>query len=951
MLLNKITIHNIASIEDATIDFGSAPLSEASVFLICGETGAGKTTLLDAICLALYGTAPRMASTPKESVNMETEGASPANGEDQDERKEGKIKKQFANDSRQLLRRGTGEGYAELNFTGNDGVDYTARWAVRRAHNKAGRNMQGAEHRLTSDDGLYSETNTKAITPKIIEVTGLDYSQFCRTAMLAQGEFTKFLKSSGKDKSDILEKLTGTEVYSRIGTAIAAKNEEMRRHYQELKKELGNMTLLTEEQKADYALQLEEAGVRMAEIKKAREEVGLKLSWLKQTADNERRKGECLASLAKVREHVASETFANEVREVENYERAGEGIILYRQIAKHDIALAKKEKLVPALHDKLDKASASLAKAREEVKSASEKVAACKAELDALDAPAVAERLRTLHDESALTGRLTTTLATHRGNLKQREKAGKDIENAVKQLDECTRKLKESEGPLAEAKARKDAAFEAWNKVQYSSDKVVRSIRATLQAGDICPMCGASVTQALDDGMFENLLLPFENAKREAQGQWENLNTEYSAQSKLKKEYEKNLKGCRSALDESEKLLAESRGELDTVLTECGLAGTAADDLDAAVQTRIEGTAARTEEARALQKKIEEVSVRLEDLRLTEQKANHVAEKAQNEDTKNRLAYETLQAEIKSVRETRDTAAADLRKFIEANEGLTAEDIAVMAGWETDNMNFRRRTIDGELAKVTEGEAALKALEQRAKELAGEKPEGEWTENAEELAAVADAADSEALALGKRTGVIDETLRKDSELKKEYEKSLGELERRRDDYSKWDGLAKLLGDQNGSRFRAVAQSFVLSALLENANVYMRCFNDRYTLDCNPGSLMILVRDSNRPNEVQSASILSGGESFMASLALALALSNLRSNGSQGTNILFIDEGFGTLSPGYLGNVMDTLERLHSMAGRKVGLISHVAEMRERIPVAIEVMRESEHRSSVRVVRN
>ncbi|MDE6576809.1 MAG: exonuclease SbcC, partial [Muribaculaceae bacterium] len=125
------------------------------------------------------------------------------------------------------------------------------------------------------------------------------------------------------------------------------------------------------------------------------------------------------------------------------------------------------------------------------------------------------------------------------------------------------------------------------------------------------------------------------------------------------------------------------------------------------------------------------------------------------------------------------------------------------------------------------------------------------------------------------------------------------------------------------------------------------FSDRYTLTCNPGSLAILVKDELHPSEPQPVSILSGGESFMASLSLALALSNLR-GGGVGVDILFIDEGFGTLSPEYLGNVMETLEKLHHIGGRKVGLISHVPEMKERIPVQIHVHRESPILSKVEV---
>lgn len=87
---------------------------------------------------------------------------------------------------------------------------------------------------------------------------------------------------------------------------------------------------------------------------------------------------------------------------------------------------------------------------------------------------------------------------------------------------------------------------------------------------------------------------------------------------------------------------------------------------------------------------------------------------------------------------------------------------------------------------------------------------------------------------------------------------------------------------------------------------------------------------------------------MASLSLALALSNLKSKGND-VDILFIDEGFGTLSPEYLGNVMDTLEKLYQIGGRKVGLISHIEDMKERIPVQIQVKRESPSLSTIHIV--
>ena len=124
MKLQKLTIKNLASIEDAVIDFENGPLSEESLFLICGETGAGKTTILDAICLALYNETPRMDHAENEKYKDLSQTFS-AKKEDV-----------AINDSRQLMRRNTSEAWTELEFTGSNETPYTARWYVARAHRK-----------------------------------------------------------------------------------------------------------------------------------------------------------------------------------------------------------------------------------------------------------------------------------------------------------------------------------------------------------------------------------------------------------------------------------------------------------------------------------------------------------------------------------------------------------------------------------------------------------------------------------------------------------------------------------------------------------------------------------------------------------------------------------------------------------------------------------------------
>ena len=202
MKLQKLTIHNIASIEDAVIDFEAQPLADSEVFLITGKTGAGKSTILDAICLALYADTPRLDATKMQ-------------GDTPDGEKPVKI-----DDPRQLMRRNTGEAFVTLTFLGSNGYSYEATWSVARARNKATGNLKSKNWQLRNLDTNLCLTREKEIRDEIYAAIGLDFKQFCRTTLLAQGEFTRFLNSKDDEKAEILEKITGVSIYTQIGAKV-----------------------------------------------------------------------------------------------------------------------------------------------------------------------------------------------------------------------------------------------------------------------------------------------------------------------------------------------------------------------------------------------------------------------------------------------------------------------------------------------------------------------------------------------------------------------------------------------------------------------------------------------------------------------------------------------------------------------------------------------------------
>lgn len=169
-------------------------------------------------------------------------------------------------------------------------------------------------------------------------------------------------------------------------------------------------------------------------------------------------------------------------------------------------------------------------------------------------------------------------------------------------------------------------------------------------------------------------------------------------------------------------------------------------------------------------------------------------------------------------------------------------------------------------------------------------------------------------------------------------------------FNKWYAINQRFG---GTRFRTLVQTHILRPLLHNANIYLEQITDRYRLTCSEENekLSILVRDRYNKDTVRSATVLSGGERFMVSLALSLALSSLN-RPDLNVNILFIDEGFGTLDEKSLDSVMSTLEKLQRIAGqsnRRVGIISHREELNERIRTQIRITRHGEGRSRVEIV--
>lgn len=270
MKFKKLEIHNINSIAEAVIDFERLMPEDQHIFMIWGPSGAGKSTILDAICMALFCKTPRLQSIAEKKENQYV---------DPEFQFSDKSKGIAINDLRQYLKRGTKEGYCSLQFVGNDSVTYTAKTLF--SINRNG-NLNNIEWSLSSENGQWSKV--KEVEQQVITVTGLTYEQFCRTTMLAQGEFTKFMKSDQNAKAEILEKLTDTSIFSEIGRRIYEKYNAQKKAYEQLDSQNENIVKLTDEQIAGYQAQINAIDRENKQLDSELHILNQKATWLRHLA-------------------------------------------------------------------------------------------------------------------------------------------------------------------------------------------------------------------------------------------------------------------------------------------------------------------------------------------------------------------------------------------------------------------------------------------------------------------------------------------------------------------------------------------------------------------------------------------------------------------------------------------------------------------------------------------
>ena len=292
-----------------------------------------------------------------------------------------------------------------------------------------------------------------------------------------------------------------------------------------------------------------------------------------------------------------------------------------------------------------------------------------------------------------------------------------------------------------------------------------------------------------------------------------------------------------------------------------------------------------------------------------------------------------------------DKAKKAIDAYLHGHPDIEMPRLMMLASQQQADINAIKLAHQALADSITLMLGEVQALTKRRNQIAATKPDFD-VESPEQLASIIANAQKRIEELTNELSSRLLRLKADEENRR----IMGEKKRLLDEaeavYNQWAEFNSLLGSADGKTLRKIAQSYLLGELLGSANGYLRQFNDRYELEANPGTLTILVRDLLQGDRT-AVTTLSGGESFMVSLALALALSSM-SGKVFNVDTIFIDEGFGSLSAGYLDNVMETLNRLYDMGGRRVGIISHVEMLKERITTQIQVTRDPKDNTVSRI---
>jgi exonuclease SbcC len=937
--------------------------SDVELFAITGPTGSGKSTLLDAMAFALYGLVPRVGKSVKELVHP-----------------------------------GVGEARVRLTF------QVGAR--TYRVERVRGKRSEGRLFDLTDGERLVPLETLDRLNGAIEDLLGLSYEAFTRALLLPQGEFDRFLKGEPRERRRLLMDLFGLSRLERVREKAAEKKARYAEEKSRLEGELMGLAGATPEALAelDQALEALVAERRQLEGEKPTLEARAKeaealLELLGRMALLEAKR-ERLAKEASEMENLRARLALSEeaARALPLWEdlRRKEGAL-----AATRARLKEAEGAVKGLEEAL-KALAFDEGALQEARDALLKAQGLRAleallrRVGPLDHPAPRldpERLEAVLEEEAKLERLLSGLSQleearrrlkakedqleeARQRLAKTEEAGREKRKEVEdlkarlqgaeahRLGERLKALEEELRSLEKEEAGLKEALEALRREERR--RGLLAFHDLLEVGKPCPLCGGLVHELpprpeLPD--LEARRRELEEALRRVQGRrGEVLGEARSLKEKLDTLAAEPIPGDPEALKKALEEAEEALQALRDTYKEIG--GEVKGLVEEVNRLRQEEERLRAQAGEASLGEVEE-GLR----RLREEKAalgaglrQHIQERTEGLGVAAYLKrlearVRALEAQEREYRRLRD-GMADLAQKVSALKAQEAEQAKALAEAEErvkglmpeaearahalsleekEALETRIRRHENELKEV---EALLKEVKAQLKALLQDAPPPGLPEaeaRAKEAAGALKGLLERLEKLGQEVAVLEERrkdLREALKRRQEAEKRLAEVAR---EMALWEKLAQ---DLRGDNFPEYALGLRQGSLVERADELLYTLSGgRYRFRAKEGEYWVLDLWTEAERPVKT---LSGGESFLASLSLALALSEELSKGRLGA--LFLDEGFGTLDPEALEVVAGVLESLPTQ-GRLVGIVTHVEALAERLPARLRVRK---HPSGSRV---